>query len=353
MLQLNVIRDNLQGEIINNNITKRMIEQHVNKNAGVNKLPKTTELRSEIVFQEDRMYYDMLNFINNANYIRKGINESIRTYELAMTFNNITGNNVTHKNKLPQLMSRIMLEHPELSITKKVRNYGTVYVGIGLSTSPPAEPRRPPMTDKEKNDKRAIRNRHTLDTIKDIICRRTGWTIIQYQQMVNLGLICIIRGKTGPNIEAIIAIMVGRLTQYVANKIQKLQKLEKYAQLVKADLSRCTQLDLQLTENETPIYTNRLMAATRTYDAGTKLEKEINSYTNILQSLPQLQYIEYPNIQHIYELAIWLKDNTMYKTRLDMKLVQTNYDGDIPQAVDWIIEDTIYDYSENYTRITK
>ena len=208
------------------------------------------------------------------------------------------------------------------------------------------------MTEKERNDKRAIRNRQTLDTIQNIICQRTGWTSTQYNQMVNLGLIFLIRGKTGLNIEAIIAVIIGRLTQYVANKIQKLRKMENYAQLVKADFDRCTQLDLQLMEDGTPIYTNRLMAATRTYDAGSKLEDGINSYTNIINNLPQLQYIEYPNIGHIYELAIWLKDNSMYKTRLDMKTIQTNYDGDIPQAVDWVIEDKIYDYSENYTLIT-
>ena len=327
MLQLNIIK---QGDTISNNIFKE-----------------------NSIGEKDPLYNSLVDFINNPNYIRKGINESIRTYELAIAFNNITGNHITHKNKLPQLMSRIMVEHPEFLITKKVRNYGTIYIGIGLSTNPPSKVRRPPMTDKEKNDRRAIRNRKVLDTIQETICRNTGWTIMQYQQMVNLGLICIIRDDTVPNIEAIIAIIIGRLTQYVASKIQKIKRFERHAKLVKADFDRCTQLDLQLMENGSPIYTNRLMAATRTFDIGIKLEMTINNYVNVVKNLPQLQYIKYPDIQNMYELAKWLKENSMYKTRLDMKVVQTNYDGDIPEGVDWVIEDTLYNYGETYTRITK
>ena len=77
--------------------------------------------------------------------------------------------------------------------------------------------------------------------------------------MVNLGHIYIIRTEIGVNIEAIISVAMGRLTQYVNGKIIKLRRLEKYAKLVKVDYEGCTKLDLERIKDTGPIYTNRLM----------------------------------------------------------------------------------------------
>lgn len=48
-----------------------------------------------------------------------------------------------------------------------------------------------------------------------------------------------------------------------------------------------------------------------------------------------------------------VKDNSMCKARQHMQLVQTNCDNDVPEAVNWIIEDTMYDHSQTFARITK
>lgn len=301
----------------------------------------------------DPIYTKFVAFLCNPDYIRRGINESVRTSELTNSFNNATGECITHTNKLPQFMSRFMFEYPDLSIKKQVKNYGTIYKGIGLYVDPTPEPKRPPLTIKEKNEKRAIRNRIFLDGIQEDVCNMSGWSISQYQQMVNLGHIYIIRTEIGVNIEAIISVAMGRLTQYVNEKIIKLRRLEKYAKLVKVDYEGCTKLDLERIKDTGPIYTNRLAAATRTYDACNKLERGITNYLNTIGNLPQLQYIVYPDIQQLQVLAEWLKMNSMHKTRQDMKLVQENYDSDTPELVGWIAEDTIYTYNEIATQITR
>ena len=97
--------------------------------------------------------------MNEPNYIRFGPTDQVATWRLTNLFDEVTGNIISYNSKFPQFMSRFMFEYPDLSIKKQVKNYGTIYKGIGLYVDPTPEPKRPPLTIKEKNEKRAIRNR--------------------------------------------------------------------------------------------------------------------------------------------------------------------------------------------------
>ena len=303
----------------------------------------------EISFKYDPLYEKLVEFINSDN-IRKGTNESIRTKELATAFNIATSSQISYKNKLPQVMSKIMIDNPQLGITKKIKNYGTIYCGIGLSTDPTPKVNNPPLTTKEKNDRRALRNKHILESIKDIICQQSGWTKVQYQQMVNLSMIYIIRDGTYINIEAMICVTLGRLIQYINEKNIVLKQAEKYANLVKADFERCVGLDSMLLENMGVTYTNRLLAAERTYDAGSRLSAAIVSYNNTIQNLPYVQHIVYPNIQYLQDLSSWLKSHSMHKTRTNMRIDQENFEFD--DSPNQIREEILHEYSDVNTLIT-
>lgn len=213
---------------------------------------------------QDPIYDKLVKFLNDSNYIRKGTIEIVRTLELTNAFNSATGEQVTYKHKFPRLMKRFMNNYPNL-ISKQVKHYGTIYSGIGLITDQP-KVKHQPLTSVEKNERRGIRNRQMLDKLKDSICLRSGWSTTQYQQMVDLSIVSVMIDGDTFNVDAMINVIIGRMTEYVYMKNTKLNGAVKYAESVKKDFERCTELDLELLESDGVIYTNRLKAAERTYD---------------------------------------------------------------------------------------
>jgi len=247
------------------------------------------------------------------NHIRIGPNETVRTSELSEYFSEITGQKTSHTCKFPRLMKKFMIDHPNLSITKKVRNYGTIYIGLGLAPLPQAKFKRPALIMKNASDRRLARNYFLLDNIRDAICQKTGWSIIQYQQMVNLGLVYVIRDDNVTNVDAMIIVSKARILLYVNEVKNKLMRKSVLANIAVNNSMRAAVEDKILTKkNSMYMYTNRLLIAEKTYIAGYQLEVMIQSYVNKTADLPQIEHFTYPNIQNLSITAVWLKDNSMY-----------------------------------------
>jgi hypothetical protein len=311
---------------------------------------------SKILFppnSDDILYEKFLAFINNSQYIRLGSSESIRTTELAEEFNRVTMENISHISKLPQLMKRLIMNNANFGIIKKVRNNGTIYIGIGLTRFNSDKQKRPPLTQKEKDEKRAVRNRALSNRFKLEICNETEWTEIQYQQLVNLGLVCLIHENNILNMEATIFMTKAKIAQYVYNSITKLKRAERTAKIIMNDFNTTKLQDVTLTIcTDAPIYTNRLKAAERTYTAGSELERKVNTYINTVEILPKISFISYPNIDELLNLIHTLKENSLFKTRQDMKITQEQYETDATNCVNWTIDNILDMYTGDYAQFT-
>ncbi len=299
--------------------------------------------RNIVLKIEDPIYFKLVKFINDPIHIRKGPNERVRTRELTNAFNTATNEQITYKNKLPQLMRKFMEEYPNL-VNKQVKHDGTIYFGIGLTSDPLPKVKMPALTSKQKNDKRVSQNKLVLDNIQNSICQRANWTVPEYQQMINLNLIYIVMDDDIPNIDSMIYIAIGRLIEYTYIKINKLKKVTKYAEIVKIDFEKSIQSDNVLSYHaEYPVYTNRLAATERTYEAGNRLDAAITKFINPIHILPQFEHIKYPDIKYLYGLVLWLKTNSACKTRIDMRNTQENFDEN--EVHTWDVEELLDDHS--------
>lgn len=284
-------------------------------------------------------YDKLVSFVHDPRFIRVSPSDSVRTTELTAAFNNTMQEHIASKTVFPKLMNKLIDDYPKFSITKKVKNYGTIYQGIGLTTDPiPQEGKAVPI-QRQTNDKYLCLDRNFLKERQNAICKQCGWTDNQYKQMGALGIIHINREL---NITATIYVIFGRLTEYIGNEILKLKRKIRYAKSIKVDFEKSTDYDKTLFEDDdTPIYTNRLKVATLTYDAGQKLQKSLNSYIDRINAIPKLDIIDYINTTEVDELIKWLKDNSMCKTRIDMAKQQQVANPDPPQYVNWTVEGEI------------
>lgn len=296
----------------------------------------------EDILQPLDSYEKLVTFIHDPRFIRIGTRESVRTVELAVAFNNTMRENVAHTSTFPRLMKQFIADYSTLSIIKKVKNYGTIYEGIGLTTDPVPQEGKTILLQKEVNDKYLIRDRAFLNEIKKTICHRCHWTDNQYRQMGALGLICLIRDGRDLDVDITVHITIGRLFEYIHERNIKLRNSSRYALNIKFAFEKAIGWDGTLSkDNGTPVYTNRLLIAEETYDAGEKLQRAINSYTNRIQSLPTVNIRSNPNIEELNDLVGWLKSNSMHKTRIDMRIQQEAADPETPQAVNWTMEGEI------------
>ena len=300
-------------------------------------------------------YEKLVAFIHNPEFIRIGPIESVRTIELAATFNNTMKEVLAYKNAFPRLMKRLMVDYPNLLITKRVKNYGTIYKGIGLTTDPIPQQGTAVLLQKGVNEKYLIRDRTFLNKVEKDICEKCCWTSDQYRQMGTLGIIKLIHGKSGArasertlNIDATIYVIIGELIKYIHEINLKLEEKARYGLSIKIAFEKAIRWDATLSEgNGTPVYTNRLLIAEETYNVGEKLQRAVNSYRNRIQSLPKVNVIEYVNIEELNDLISWLKTNSIHKTRVDMKIQQEAVDPETCQAVNWTLEDEIKQYDND------
>lgn len=302
------------------------------------------------ILQPSDIYAKLVAFMHDPRFIRIGTIESVRTVELAAAFNNIMRENAAYKSTFPRLMKQFMTEHSNLSIIKKTKNYGTVYEGIGLTSDPIPQEGTTTILQRSRNEKHIIRNRAFLDEIKMSLCQKCNWTDSHYRQMGTLGLIKLIKHGKNIDSDASISVINGRLIEYIYEKNIKLREKARYALLIKVEFEKAIICDTILSEgNGTPVYTNRLNTAEETYNAGEKLQRAINSYTNRIKSLPSVNISSNPNIDELNDLALWLKSNSMHKTRIDMRIKQEAADPEIPQAVNWTLEEGLkYHVTEKY-----
>lgn len=271
-----------------------------------------------IIRSEGELYEKFIQFMMNADNVRYGIHERVGAKKLAISFNNTMQENISFNHAFPKLMAKFIIDYPQYGIVKKTMTEGVTYIRIGLSRDP--EPKAHyPLTMKEKNDKSRAQKQEILKDLMNNICERKGWTHTQYQQMVDLKLVKAVKFNKVINIEATIRVSEGLLIGYIHDVLNRLTIVTKYAYTVRDDFLRATQTDNDLTPvNSADRYESRLLAAERTYDAGTKLGEEVARYNNTVAQLPVLDYIVYPNIQHLNELLTWLKQHSKYLTRLDM-----------------------------------
>lgn len=268
-------------------------------------------------------YSKLVSFIHDPKYIRINSNDSVKTMILGQEFNRVMNECVAYKNSFPKLMSRLILEYPNLLITKKVKNYGTVYQGIGLSGAPSPCSKKIPLTRKEIKDNYNKRQRLFADQAQQDICQRCNWTTNQYRQMGNLSLIELAKDGKMLNIEATIYLIMARLVLYIREKNLKLTKTMDLSLSIKIAFEKALELDaIASKENNIPVYTNRLVMAKETYKAGEKLRRALASYMNTMQNLPILDFILYPNMEEISVLINWLKNNSLFKTQFSIKIQQ-------------------------------
>lgn len=320
-----------------------MVSLNIIRDQGVN----TSITQPTNIIQLDT-YGKLVSFIHDSRFIRLGATESVRTVELARAFNNTMEENVAYQNVFPRLMKRLISEYSNLSIIKKTKNYGTIYQGIGLTTDPIPQEGTATLLQKETNQRYIIRDRAFLNKIKEDLCKQCGWTDSQYRQMGTLGIIKLIKGDKNVDINTTIYVTMGRLFEYIHENNLKLKAKTRYASNIKIAFEKAINWDATLSENNgTPVYTNRLLIAEETYHAGDKLQRAVNSYINRIQSLPAVNILSNPNIDELNYLITWLKSNSMHKTRLDMKIKQEDADPEIPQAVNWTLEDEIKEYDND------
>lgn len=302
---------------------------------------------------DDILYEKFVAFINNTQYIQLNTKGSVRTTELSEEFNNVMHENISNTVKLPQLMGRLMNDYPTMGIIKKVRNYGTIYIGVSLSRLNFKEQKQPSLTQKQKDENRAMKKRIILERYKMEICEETGWTEIQYQQLVNLGLIYLVHNNNILNRTMTLLITKGQLGKYIDSAIVKLKRAERAAKIIMNDYNQTEFQDITLMGyNNYPTYTNRLKSSELTYNAGANLERKINSYINTIGILPVIPDIDYPYIEELTLLVFNLKEHSMSKTRRDMKITQEQYDGEHQQFIDLPIDNILDSHTGECTQFT-
>ncbi|CAH6420099.1 GIY-YIG family nuclease [uncultured virus] len=280
--------------------------------------------RNIIILNKDssqELYEKFKEFMHNPNIIRYGLYDRIGAKRLTQLFNESMHENVSFNHTFPKLMRRFIEEHPQYGITKKTMTEGVTYLRIGFVGDQAPKEHHPPLTVKEKNDKVRFQKRVILQNMKDMICQVTGWTSLQYQQMIDLRLITVIMFGKVINIEATIQVAKGHLVEYLHNKISKLNRVVRSAEDIRDDFLRATfeikpnsiHSDIKDT-TEVDINTGtrceaRLRATNGTCNAVSTLEIALAKYTETVPGLPILNYIIYPDIQYMHNLAIWLKNN--------------------------------------------
>lgn len=288
-------------------------------------------------YTSDSVYESFKLFITNPLVTRFGVNEKVVTRRLTDVFNETTGNNISFNLVFPKLMSRFMSEHPQYNISKKNRKEGTTYLGVGLVTDSVPFDRGTRLTpeDREKayqdpkNEKRMQFRRETLHNMKSEILNKTGWTEINYRQLINLDFISIFPTRVGYDIEATIKVAETNIIRYIYDKISILEEVTGNAKIIKYAFEKAIDHDTVLTKlHKFPTYTNRNKVASETYIAGDGLDRKIKRYVNSTQDLPYINHIVYPDIQQLQMLADWLKINSMFRVGQAMKQEQTAIDNE-------------------------
>lgn len=347
----------------NTNGTKESITK-LNNKVNISKEIVPAAPNNVVLFGAPDLYIIFRNFMLNPTYIRYGICERIVTSKLVVTFNQVTQQNITFNSTFPKLMARFMQEHPHLNISKKLRTEGTTYIGVGLVDGPIFNNKQLPITPykrdkereqraKDKYNQKVLVNRRIAGELKDAICQKTQWSIVQYDQLINLHMIPVFMNKNRYNLDAMIEATRANIIYFTYHKIEKLDRFTAHATVTKEAFIMAMKHDNDLSViNNFPTYTERLKVAEVTYATGDTLLKKIRRYNNIMQNLPQIDHIVYPNIQHLTDLANWLKENSMHRTRKDMDDTQYKFEDDeVPQAVDWTLEDTLLNHAESNRHI--
>lgn len=290
-------------------------------------------------------------FINDPTHIRFGANEKIVTRRLVDHFNEVTGQSISLNKMFPKLMKQFIENNPDRGIMKKSRNEGIMYLGIGLfNDEAPKIKRADNLREKitvweEKNERRAFRKRAEMDRLREEICVVTSWSDIEYQRLVNMGFINVIKNDNVVNLNAIIEVSRANIIAYTYNKIRKINHMIRGTNSVKLAYEAAIVQDNYLTTiNNFPTYTNRLRVAPDVNSSLFQLEKELAGYNNSLVDMPKITHIVYPNIQHINSLVSWLKSHNVHKTRKDMAITQQAAVDDENWTLEGYPEDYVGDY---------
>ena len=252
-------------------------------------------------------------------HIRYGLQDKIGSKRLAALFNETMSETVSFNYIFPKLMTRFIADHPQYGIVKKTMTAGVTYLRIGAVADPQPKEHHPTITTKEKNDRARGRKIQKAGDVMDAICNIKGWQQHEYQQMVDLRLIDIIKINGTINIEATIRVSEALLIKYLQTVFYNLKSAANDANIVKEDFERAVRADINLTIiNFAPRYDDRLLATTRTYSSGVKLQQELTKYSGTVPGLPILNYIVYPDIQHLHELSTWLRSRSEKKIRISM-----------------------------------
>lgn len=350
-LLLNVTRDN-NGNV--NKIAEETITLTKDTNQGkarktifeknTNSLLNITPRVPNIKETEETLYTIFDEFMHDKEFIRFGVNESTVTWRLSRLFNLTKNQNISFNCKLPQLMELFMIKNPQYNISKKVRNSGTMYLGVGLVDDIPnkrdSQLEEDQLTghalsvteeEKEKQRDRYKRRRlkklEILEQIRIEILQRTRWSNREYQQLVNLGFITVLQNHKEYNIEGTIELARGNIIRYSYDKIYALNRSAKSAQIVKHEVEKAITRDEYLTiQHKFPTYTNRELKAAVAYATGENLRIMLTSYANSMNNMPQIAHIVYPDIQYLSSVAQWLKDHGEYKTRSQMAKTQNEFE---------------------------
>ena len=288
--------------------------------------------------------YDLfVRYVHNPLQIRLGLNEKIVTKRLALSFESFSGYTVSSTVALPRLMKRLMTDFPQHGITRRLRNTGVVYLGIGLASDPLPNSTKPPRTseeitkerklkEKEYSAQRARNAENWAHTLRDEICTRTQWTPMQYEQARRLKFIVLYHHGEIYDIEATIISAKHYILQYIYDKLNDLNTAMKSALSLKEAFERASAYDEELSaENKFPIYTNRNKVSPYTYGEACALEMKLQDYQNAVACLPRLDHIMYPDMEPYESMVTWLKDHSESKTRRDMARTQEAANPDPPE----------------------
>lgn len=314
-------------EVIETNVSDRISTRPIVAQCPVNRN----------VMLNDSLYESLERFMNDKRFIRLGSAEQVATWRLANLFNEITKNNVSFNSKFPELMKKYMEEHKQYNITKKVRKNGTMYIGIGLASDDMPKERKPytslqeTKAEKEKREEtKILRRGETLRQIKDEIMRRTGWNELNYMRLIDLAFIRIYHNGISYDINTMIKVAEGNILRYVYENIEQLRDHVRHAEHVRKDFEKATEHDIyQTTQQNFPIFTQRIKVATLTYQAGYNLNKAINKYIDHMTNVPNMEDIVYPDTQYLQNLANWLLAHSNHKNQTKMATEQRATEEDI------------------------
>lgn len=244
----------------------------------------------------------------------------IRSTELAEALSKTLNVNITVRHLLPKLMDFIIKRFPELRISKKFTNKGTCYQGLSIQKEIPTL---------------HYKNKHTSSEIADSICREANWSLNEYIRCLELDFIKIFKDDDKINVKAVIMYATGCLTKHIYKSIEQLNKTKLIAISAKDDFEKSIELDMVLSYNDAPIYTNRIKSAEVANYAGKKLSRAITSYQTQIKELPKMDFIIYPDIDELKYLAEWLKSNSLYKTTKEMMLNQNYFYDNYESCVNY------------------